>query len=48
MLDVDYSPGVFAMWIALVVIAPAIYGIFFVDAHWKKHQEANDTDDAFN
>lgn len=49
MLDLDYGPGVFAMWIAVVVICPAIYGMFFVDAHWKNHQE-NDTgnDDAFN
>jgi len=48
MIDIDYGPGVFAVWIALVVIAPAIYGAFFVDAHWKKHQEDNEDMDAFN
>ena len=48
MIDLDYGPGVFAMWIALVVIAPAIYGIFFVDANWRKHQQEDDSDDVFN
>jgi hypothetical protein len=48
MLDIDYSPGVFFMWICVVVICPAIYGIFFVDANWKKHAEKDDGDDVFN
>jgi len=48
MIDLDYGPGVFAFWIACVLIFPAIYGAFFVDAHWRKHQQDNDTEDAFN
>jgi len=48
MLDIDYGPGVFMLWIAVVVIVPAIYGIFFVDAHWKKHQQDTTDDDVFN
>lgn len=48
MIDLDFGPGVMAMWIALVFIAPAIYGMTLVDAHWKRHQEEGDGDDAFN
>jgi len=48
MIDIDYGPGVFGACILLVFIAPAIYGYFLVDRYWKKHQESDDTDDAFN
>lgn len=48
MIDIDYGPGVFAVIIAFVVILPAIYGMFFVDAHWQKHQKDGKNDDAFN
>ncbi len=48
MIDIDYAPGVFLVIIIGVLIVPAIYGYFFVDRYWKKHQEAGDTDDAFN
>jgi len=48
MLDIDYSPGVFTMWTIVTIICPAIYGIFFVDANWKKHQDDGASDDAFN
>ncbi len=48
MLDIDYPPGVFATIIVFVLILPALYGMIFVDAYWKKHQESGDTDDAFN
>jgi len=48
MIDLDYGPGVFALWIAVTVICPLIYGLFFVDAHWRKHQQDNDNDDVFN
>lgn len=48
MIDIDYGPGVFAAIIAFVVIAPTIYGMFFVDAHWRKHQQENTDDDVFN
>jgi len=48
MIDLDYGPGVFMLWIAVVVICPLIYGLFFVDAHWRKHQQEEDSDDVFN
>lgn len=49
MLDIDFAPGVFATIIAFVFILPALYGIFFVDAYWKKNKESNSGDqDAFN
>ena len=48
MIDLDYSPGVFAVIIVIVMIVPAIYGMFFVDAHWKRHQAESTDDDAFN
>ena len=48
MIDIDYGPGVFAAIIAIVFIAPALYGIFLVDANWKKHQSENTDDDVFN
>lgn len=47
MLDIDFAPGVFMMWIAVVVIFPALYGIFFVDKYWKQHKSEK-ADDAFN
>ena len=48
MIDVDFAPGVFAGIIICVVIAPALYGLLFVDAFWKKHQEEGGNDDVFN
>ena len=48
MIDLDYGPGVFAAVIAVVFIVPAIYGAFFVDAHWRKHQQEDTNDDVFN
>ncbi len=47
MFDIDYAPGVFAGIIFFVVILPALYGIFFVDAYYEKHQK-EEADDAFN
>ncbi|NOY71068.1 MAG: hypothetical protein GXP14_01615 [Gammaproteobacteria bacterium] len=47
MFDIDYAPGVFATIIAFVVILPALYGIFFVDAYYEQHQK-EEADDAFN
>jgi len=50
MFDIDYAPAVFGTIIAFVVLLPAIYGMFFVDAHWKAHKEnaAEGGDDVFN
>lgn len=48
MIDLDYGPGVFALWITVVLVCPAIYGMFFVDAHWRKHQQEDSNDDVFN
>lgn len=48
MIDLDFGPGVFMLWIAVVFIAPTLYGIFLVDAHWKKHQSETAKDDVFN
>ncbi len=48
MIDIDYAPGVFAFWILCVLVFPALYGIFFVDANWRKHQQDSADDDAFN
>jgi len=47
MIDVDYAPGVFAGIIVVVFILPALYGIFFVDKYWKKHQ-VEKKEDVFN
>lgn len=47
MIDYDFAPGVFAMWIALTVAAPTLYGLLFVDKYWKQHK-AEKADDAFN
>ena len=49
MIDIDYAPGVFAMWILLVVVAPAVYGLF-VDTKWKENKEniSDEDADAFN
>ena len=47
MLDIDYAPGVFAVIICVVLIVPALYGMFFVDAFWKKNKEAGG-DSAFD
>jgi len=48
MIDLDYGPGVFAAIIAFVFVAPAIYGMLFVDAYWRKHQAESTDDDVFN
>ncbi len=50
MLDIDHGPTVFACIIALVVILPALYGIFFVDSYWKEHRDnaSEGGDDVFN
>ncbi|MDH5231818.1 MAG: hypothetical protein OEY38_17290 [Gammaproteobacteria bacterium] len=48
MIDLDYGPGVFAMWIIIVVLAPALYGLLFVDKYWEQHQKENSNDDVFN
>jgi hypothetical protein len=47
MFDVDYAPAVFAGIIFCVFLFPALYGIFLVDKHWKRHQNEK-SDDAFN
>lgn len=39
MIDIDYAPAVFAGWILMVLILPALYGMFLVDAFWKKNKE---------
>lgn len=39
MIDIDYAPAVFAGWIIMVLVLPALYGMFFVDAYWKKNKE---------
>ena len=48
MIDIDFGPGVFGVIIAFVFVAPALYGILFVDTFWKKHQEDGGNDDVFN
>ena len=49
MFDVDYAPAVFAGIIGVVFVLPALYGMFLVDAFWKKNKESASTDDdAFN
>jgi hypothetical protein len=48
MVDVDFGPGVFMGIIAFVFTAPALYGLLFVDAFWKQHQEEGGNDDVFN
>jgi len=50
MLDIDFAPGVFASIIAFVLVLPALYGMFFVDAYWKKNKESSSSadSDAFN
>ncbi|GEM_PF-2374542 len=50
MLDIDHGPTVFAVIIAAVFILPALYGMIFVDAHWKEHRDnhTEDGDDVFN
>lgn len=50
MIDVDYAPAVMAAWIILVLVAPAIYGLFVVDKYWKKNKEdqALKDDNVFN
>ena len=49
MIDWDYGPGVFALWIVVAAAGPAIFGAFFVDAYWEKHQAEDDgSEDAFN
>lgn len=47
MIDIDYAPAVFAAIIALVVLLPSIYGLFFVDSYrlWEKKDQAGDNDD---
>jgi len=48
MLDLDYGPGVFTMEILIAAGFPILYGLFLVDAHWKKHQAEDSSDDVFN
>ncbi len=49
MLDIDFAPGVFATIIVFVLILPALYGMIYVDANWKKNKESTTGDeDAFN
>jgi len=48
MIDLDYGPGVFILWIVVAAVFPILYGVFFVDANWKKHQDDDDGDDVFN
>jgi len=49
MLDIDYAPGVFAGIITCVFILPALFGMFYIDAYWKKNKESSSADeDAFN
>ncbi len=48
MLDIDYAPGVFAVIISIVLIVPALYGMFFVDAFWKKNKESGDGENVFD
>jgi hypothetical protein len=49
MFDVDYAPAVMFGWICMVLIVPALYGVFLVDKYWKKNKaEASSADDAFN
>ena len=37
MIDIDYGPGVFAVYILAVFILPFLYS-FIVDKYWKQHQ----------
>lgn len=39
MIDIDYAPAVMAAIITLVLLLPALYGLFLVDAYWKKNKE---------
>lgn len=49
MIDYDYAPGVFAGMIVFAIVCPTLYGIFLVDAHWKRHsEEVGNDDDVFN
>jgi hypothetical protein len=48
MIDLDYGPGVMMLWIAVVFALPTLYGMFIVDAHWRKHQQEGSKDDVFN
>lgn len=49
MLDIDYAPAVFAVIIGIVFVVPALYGMFLVDAFWKKNKESSSAgEDAFN
>lgn len=49
MIDIDYAPAVFASIIALVVLLPTLYGIFFVDSYrlWEKKEAGNNDDNPF-
>ncbi len=48
MIDIDNGPLVFAVIIFFVFLLPALYGMLFVDAFWKKHQQESTDDDVFN
>lgn len=37
MIDIDYGPGVFAVYILAVFLLPFLYS-FIVDKYWKQHQ----------
>lgn len=41
MIDIDYGPGVMASIIFLVLLLPTLYGLFLVDAYWKKNKESS-------
>lgn len=49
MIDWDYGPGVFTLWIIVAALGPVLFGAFVVDEYWEKHQADDDgSEDAFN
>ena len=49
MIDWYYGPCVFIFWISVAALGPIIFGTFFVDAYWEKHQAEDDgNENAFN
>lgn len=49
MIDIDYAPGVLAVIILLVLLLPALYGMFFVDSYrlWEKKDAGDNNDNPF-
>lgn len=49
MIDIDYAPAVFAGVILLVLLLPALYGIFFVDSYrnWEKTDTSQNEENPF-